>query len=50
MRDALRMKIANSHGDLSSIEFNNVLRESLLALEDFVQFTTSDERHDEVKS
>jgi len=50
MCNALRVKIADSHGNLSCIELNNILGESLLALEDFVQLTTSDERHDEVKS
>lgn len=50
MSDSLRVKVSDSQYDLGCIEFDNWLREPLLALEYFVQLTTSHKRHDEVKT
>jgi hypothetical protein len=50
MGDTLRVEITYSHSDLSCVELNYVLRESFLALEDFVELSTSNEGHDEVES
>jgi len=44
------MKVSNSHCDLGGVELDYIFREPLLALEDFVELTTSDERHDKVQS
>jgi hypothetical protein len=50
MGNTLRMKVANCHNNLGSIELDNNLWESLLALENFVQLSTSNEGHDKVKA
>jgi hypothetical protein len=44
------MQVSDSHNDLSSVELNHVLRESLPRLEYFVELASSDEGHDEVES
>jgi hypothetical protein len=50
MSDTLIVKIPDCHGDLSSIKFDDVLWESFLILEDFVELTTSDKRHNKVEA
>lgn len=50
MSNTLLVKISNSHGNLSSVELDNVFRESFLALENFIELPTSNKGHDEVKS
>jgi hypothetical protein len=44
------MQIPNGHDDLGCIKLNHVFRESLLRLEYLVEFSSSDEGHDEVES
>jgi hypothetical protein len=50
MSNSLGVKVANSHDDLGSIELYNGLWESLLALENLVKLSSSNEGHDKVKS
>jgi len=50
MDDALGVQVSNSNCHLGSIEQNLALLESLLTLENFVKFSTSNEWHDKVKS
>ena len=50
MSDSLRVQVANSQSDLSCVEFHHILRESFLGLEDFVEFSSADEGHDEVET
>ena len=50
MGNALRMKVANSHNNLGSIKLDHILWESLLALENLVQLSSSNEWHDKVKA
>jgi hypothetical protein len=44
------MKISDSHNDLSCIELDNIFWESLLALEDLVELSSSDEGHNKVET
>jgi len=50
MGNTLRMKVPNSQNDLGSVELDDVLWESLLALEHLVQLSSSNEGHDEVQA
>lgn len=50
MSNTLLVKVTNCHYDLGSVELDYIFGESLLALEDFIELTTSDERHDEVET
>jgi hypothetical protein len=49
MHDVFGMQFSDSQCNLSSIETDCVLAESLFRLENFVQFSSLDERHDEVE-
>lgn len=50
MRDTLLVQVADSECNLSRIKLDNVLTESFLLLENFVQFTSFDEGHDKVEA
>ena len=50
MGNTLRMKVADGQDNLGSVELDNVLWESLLALEHLVQLSSSNEGHDEVQA
>ena len=50
MSNTLRMKVPDSENNLSSVELDNVLRESLLTLEDLVQLSSSNEGHYKVQA
>lgn len=50
MCDALVVQVADGHGDLGCVEFDYDLGEAFFALEDFVEFSASDEGHDEVEA
>ena len=44
------MELSDCNNDLCGIKFDNIFRESLLLLKDFVQLTAVDEWHNEVKA
>lgn len=50
MCNSLGVKVSNSHGDLSGVELDNLFSESLLLLENFIEFTSFYEGHDEIES
>jgi len=50
VHDALGVQVANGHADLHRVELDYLLWQSLAGLEDLVELTTTDERHDEVES
>ena len=50
VHNAFCMELSNCNNDLCGIKFDNFFRESLLLLKDFVQLTTVNEWHNEVKA
>lgn len=50
MCDALFVKVSNGHGDLSSVELDNLFSESLLFLEHLIKFTPLHEGHNEIET
>lgn len=50
MHDAFAVQISYRHCDLNCIKLDNWFGKSFPGLEDLVEFSTSDEWHDEVKS
>jgi len=50
MNNIFVMQVANGHNNLGSIESHNSFIESLLSFVYFIEFTTSYERHYEVKA
>lgn len=50
MHDALSVEVADCHYDLERIELDHGLWQTLLSLENLVQLTATDERHDKVES
>ena len=50
MHNALGMQLTDGKDNLSCIEFENILWESTLFLEDFIELTSVDERHYKVQS
>ncbi len=49
MHDTFFVQFADGYDDLGRVEFDNVLAEAFLLLENFVKFSTIDERHHEIK-
>ncbi len=49
MHDTLFVQFADGYDNLGRVEFDNVLIEAFLLLENFVKFTTIDEWHHEIK-
>jgi hypothetical protein len=50
MHDSLLVQLTNGDDNLSGIELDLGLRESLVLLKDLVQLSTIDEWHDKVQS
>ena len=50
MHDALVVQLSDANDDLCGIKLNNILIKSLLLLENLVQLTAINERHDEVET
>ena len=50
MHDALVVQLSDANDDLCGVKFNNILIKSLLLLENLVQLTAINERHDEVET
>ena len=50
MHDALAVQITNCHADLQGIELDCPLRQALVCFKDFIELSTSHERHHEVQS
>ena len=50
MHDSLRVKETDCHADLSCVESDSLLAESLMLLEHFIKLTSLDKRHNEVQS
>lgn len=48
--NSLSVEITNGHCNLGCVEFDNIFREPLLALEDLVQLSSLDEGHHEVET
>ena len=49
MHDTFFVQFADGYDDLGRVEFDNILAKTFLLLENFVKFTTIDERHYEIK-
>jgi hypothetical protein len=50
VHDAFCVQIPDSQCDLEGVEFDHLLRQTLVRFENFVKLSTSDEWHDEVES
>jgi len=50
MHDAFFVELTNSKSDLDRIKFDELFGKSFLFLENLIQLTSADERHDEIKA
>jgi len=50
VHDSLPVKVAQGQGNLNGIEFNFLLLETATGLEEPIEFTSPDKRHDKEQS